>query len=266
MKRITILVCVLALAGCGPTGGGDDDDAAASGCNGEQDIGEFSVDDAYDADGDGFFDPDDPGCAATYDADELDCDDEDALVNPDAEEVQCNETHDDCDASTEDAVDNDADTYTECDGDCDDSSQLIHPGADDEPCNGIDEDCNGDDGEPCDVEYSGTWQLTSDVVYSCDAATIDFDGLLINQEGTGIVVSVQGDGPDNLQGDFTSDTQFTAEQVVGAGSGCSQNYSMLGTFTSADVLAGSLTVNFAGADCSAKGCASGNHPFEATRE
>lgn len=266
MKRTLTLLCVLSLAACGPTGGGDDDDADASGCNGEQDLGEFAVDDAYDADGDGFFDPDDPGCAATYDADELDCDDSDALVHPGGTETECNDTDDDCDSSTPDAVDGDADGYTTCDGDCDDSSQLVNPGATEVECNGIDEDCNEDDGEPCDVDYSGSWSLTSGVFYSCGAATIDFDGLVINQEANGVAVSVQGDGPDNLQGDFTSDTQFTAEQLVGAGSGCSQNYSMIGTFTSTNALTGSLTVNFAGADCSALSCASGAHPFEASRD
>ena len=73
------LVFALPLMACGGNGGaGNDDDAAANSlCNGVQDVGEFTVDDTFDVDGDGYFDESDPGCALNYEAAQLDCNDDD---------------------------------------------------------------------------------------------------------------------------------------------------------------------------------------------
>ena len=266
-------LCLLALlvGGCPPST--DDDDASGSLCNGERDTGEFSTDDTFDADGDGFFDPDDPGCAETYGPGELDCDEEDAFVNPGADEVSCNDKDDDCDSSTGDATDSDGDGHTDCDGDCEDDDPDIHPGADDIPCNGIDEDCNGSDGEPCGTDYSGNWTLGSEVIYSCGGGggvQVGFDALAITQDHDEVAVTPDGcptcTGPSALQGDFISENQFSAEQVIDAGSGCEQHYGMLVTFTSADAFNGSLAINFVGADCAGMGCTGQNLAFSGTRD
>jgi len=132
-----------------------------------------------DTDGDGFGDP----AAATVSceqpsgtvADDSDCDDADAAVNPDAAEV-CNDVDDDCNGWTDaddpgvtDAVtfyaDSDGDghgvsTYTTeaCEApsgyvdnadDCDDLDAAVSPDAA-EVCNGLDDDCSGaaDDDDP----------------------------------------------------------------------------------------------------------------------
>ncbi|MFN8153723.1 MAG: MopE-related protein [Bacteroidia bacterium] len=96
-------------------------------------------------------------------ANNLDCDDNNAAVNPAATEI-CNSIDDDCDGSVDEGVllpfyaDTDGDGYgvtgssvqacsapigyVAVDGDCDDNSNAVHPGAT-EYCNGIDDDCDG---------------------------------------------------------------------------------------------------------------------------
>lgn len=274
MKRLLPLLVLplsLLLGGC-PAGNSDDDDASSSLCNGERDTGEFSTDDTFDADGDGFFDPDDPGCAATYDADQLDCDEDDAFVNPGADEVACNDKDDDCDSSTADATDGDSDGYTDCEGDCEDDDPDINPGADDPPCNGTDEDCDGNDGEPCGTDYAGVWSVSPAVAYTCGggAVEVDFSSIQIAVDHDDVTVTPDGcggcTGPTNLEGAFTSDNQFSAEQVMGTGSNCDANFSMLVTFTGADAFNASLAINFGGADCAGLGCSGQNLPFSGTRD
>ncbi len=265
-----LALSIMLASGCGPLRD-DDDDAAGSACNGERDIGEFETDDVFDADGDGFFDPDDPGCAATYSSEELDCDDSDSAVNPDATEMVCNEQDDDCDPDTADENDLDLDNYSDCDGDCDDGNQSVNPGAEEIPCNGIDEDCNLDDGEPCDTNYSGAWSLSSEVSYSCDggAVQVGFSSVAITHEDSSVSVVPDNcstcTGPTSLQGSFFSDTQFEANQTVDPSSSCEKRYSFVSTFTGPDDFSGSLTINFIGADCVTVGCSGQNFTFTGSR-
>ena len=273
MRSLLLMVPALCLltTGC-PTSSTDDDDASDSLCNGERDTGEFTTDDTYDADGDGFFDPSDPGCAATYDADQLDCDETDAFVNPGEEEVACNSKDDDCDGSTRDASDLDDDGYTDCDGDCDDGDPDINPGADDVPCNGVDEDCNGSDGEPCGSDYAGDWSLSPTVAYACGGGAVetDFAVMTIAVDHDEVVVTPDNcptcTGPNTLDGAFTSDNQFSAERSMTTTSDCDVNYSMLVTFTGINAFNGSLAVNFAGADCGGLGCSGQILSFAGTRD
>ncbi len=101
-----------------------------------------------------------------YVADDTDCDDSDADVNPGETEV-CNEVDDDCDGTTDEDDAADASTwYADDDGDgygdasdaevscsqprdhvsdatdCDDTDEDINPG-ETELCNDVDDDCNG---------------------------------------------------------------------------------------------------------------------------
>ncbi len=144
-----------------------------------------------DADGDGFGDASISAVSCEppsgFVADDTDCDDGAALVNPDAAEA-CNGVDDDCDGSTDEAgavgesswyADLDGDGYGDpaaglasCDApsghvadsdDCDDTDAAINPGAS-EICNGVDDDCDG---------------LTDDADGSVTGATTwyaDFDG------------------------------------------------------------------------------------------
>jgi len=90
---------LLALVGC------DNDVGLAQNarCDGVLQPGETTVDDAFDADGDGFFDGNVPDCAETYAAEDLDCDDGDDTVHPGAEEICGDDIDNDCDGDDESA-------------------------------------------------------------------------------------------------------------------------------------------------------------------
>ncbi len=166
-------------------------------CNGEDDDCDGLVDEAdavdagtwyADADGDGYGDPDDSvtSCSQPLDrvADDSDCDDGDATVNPAADEV-CDGVDNDCDGAVDedDAIDP-LTWYADADGDgygdvndtalgctapagyvanrsdCDDTDAAVNPDAD-EQCDGIDNDCDGDVDED-DAVDAGTWYTDAD--------------------------------------------------------------------------------------------------------
>jgi len=170
---------------------------AAEVCNGFDDDCDELIDDADpdvtgqptwygDGDGDGFGDADDAtvACDAPPDAvaDDTDCDDGDASVNPDAVEV-CDGVDNDCSSGVDDGLpDADADGVCDaldaCEGDdasgdgdgddycadldCDDAASAIYPGAQ-EVCSGVDDDCDGlvDDADDS-VAATTTWYVDSD--------------------------------------------------------------------------------------------------------
>jgi hypothetical protein len=179
-------------------------------CNGEDDDcdGSTDEDDALDVgtwyadvDGDGYGDP----ASTTLDcelpsgfvADDSDCDDSDASINPSASEA-CDGVDNDCDGTVDEDdatdaatwyADDDNDGYGDpavsavaceapsgylADGtDCDDNDDDVHPGAT-ELCNGFDDDCDGtvDEDDAADV---ATWYADVDGDGYGDAATTDID-------------------------------------------------------------------------------------------
>ena len=92
----------------------------------------------------------------------VDCDDNNAAVNPGVEEILYNGMDDDCNPTTPDMVDADGDGYAG-NVDCDDTNPAINHGATDIPNNGIDEDCDGKDAteeeETCTSEISANLNL-----------------------------------------------------------------------------------------------------------
>jgi hypothetical protein len=134
--------------------------AETAACNGRLEQAEDYVDSAFDADGDGFFDANNPDCAATYPPERLDCNDMVAEVNPAFGEVECDGLDNDCNADTLDGVDQDQDGFTTCEGvangdDCDDFNPDRYPGAGEEICNSIDDDCNDETPDEVDADNDG---------------------------------------------------------------------------------------------------------------
>ena len=128
---------------------GDDDtgdDDTGDDDTGDDDTGDDDTS-PVDADGDG------------YDS-SVDCDDNNAAVNPGAAEVCDNGVDDDCDAATLDLFDGDSDG-DDCSVDCDDGDAAVGPSQAEVCDNGVDDDCDAatvdlfdldGDSATCDVD------------------------------------------------------------------------------------------------------------------
>lgn len=237
----------LILAGCGQ----DVSIAKQAVCDGALQGPEETVDSPFDADGDGFFDGGNAGCASVYAAANLDCDDGNAQVHPGAAEAGCDGIDNDCDAATVDADDLDADGYDAC-TDCADADATVSPGTVEIACNGIDDDCDAatSDGteQECRADLSGDFDLDTRVQYECawGFVAIDFDLFEITDRNPEIRVYGEGTNaqPGTMVGTFTTDADFEAENVISGG--CDETYAVTGAFTSNDTFEATFTATFTG--------------------
>jgi len=160
-------------------------------CDGLDNDCDDEVDENLDCDGDGYASTNQQGV-------EIDCDDNDAAVNPGQLEICGSAVDNDCDGTADsseevctDAIDDDLDGYSENDGDCDDSDPEVYPGAE-EVNDTFDNDCDGqvdeglpgtdDDGDglsendgDCDDSDS---EVYPDAVEVCDTVDNDCDRLV----------------------------------------------------------------------------------------
>lgn len=228
MFRRTYLVPALVLMGACNTDVGI---TGAAICDGIAQEGEETVDAPFDADGDGFFDGANPGCAATYPAELLDCHDGNPDANPQGFELTCNGIDDDCDASTSDSED-----------------EVCDDGVDNDCDTRIDEGCGGGDTGGTDTGGGGgsvNYSFSPPVQYSCAyglGVNMLFDGLVVIDNGSQLYISpnTQGGQPGTMSG--TSATDFTVTNtIVGA---CTEHYEFDGSFTSADQIDGVFRVYF----------------------
>lgn len=182
-------------------------------CDGILNTLEQTVDDGFDLDGDGYFDAESLACQDTYELTQLDCDDDNADVNPGMAEEACNEVDDDCDGDTIDAPDFDEDGATPCDGDCDDAQSAVGPDQVEVACDGFDNDCDSEtpDGEDvdndtytscedCDDENAEVNPATAEVICNgwdddCNPVTPDGDDF----DNDGIVHCFDCDDADPLR-------------------------------------------------------------------
>jgi hypothetical protein len=189
--------CALPLLALLSACGSDQNIAGRPVCDGVLNSSETTVDDAFDVDGDGYFDGAEADCRETYEEAQLDCNDGAPGVHPDAVELTCNGFDDDCDEATVEAPDLDSDGASSCSGDCDDASPFIGPNTPEADCDGIDNDCDAatpdgadqdldtytscedcDDAEPL-VNPAATEAVCNGLNDDCNDLTLDgddFDG------------------------------------------------------------------------------------------
>jgi len=199
-------------------------DGADNDCDGSADVGAADESTWYaDADADSYGDPGSTTSScdppAGHVADDTDCDDSDAAVNPGATEV-CDGADNDCDGSIDVGASDQSTWYADADGDgygdptltasscdqpsgfvaddtdCDDSDAGVNPSAT-EVTDGVDNDCNGviDEGgaSTCagyDQTWSGNLSGTGDYDYQPDGSWYfvstsgDHSGCLSGPAGT----------------------------------------------------------------------------------
>ncbi len=220
MTRFFLLPLFL-LAGCpetdtgkdpGDSGDTDDTDTGETGETG--DCTDSGVTMYADVDGDGYGAGEGVGSCDTARpvnevADNSDCDDTDATINPAATET-CNDKDDNCDGSTDEGLastyytDLDQDSYgdptsstTSCNqppgtstvaGDCNDDDDSIHPDATD-LCSGADEDCDGLTDAPGTASYTATDGTAYDVTGPLAAGTADAPAYVGDQTGYQVEVT-----------------------------------------------------------------------------
>jgi hypothetical protein len=209
-------------------------------CDGLLQPGEGDVvDSVFDADGDGFVDGADEGCAAVFAIHALDCDDGDPAVHPEAGEVPCNGVDDDCAPDTADAGgDNDGDGVGSCD-DCDDEDAMRFPGATEVCWDGIDNDCDGAVDPECGPDYNGQFRLDTRVVQACGLGYVDIDFDVIElrwDPPQATALPTPGVSPPNLTGTIEPDGTFVLEAalVVGTAGACDEYYRLSGRFDGPD--------------------------------
>ncbi len=189
---------------------GIDDD-----CNGLVDDGSLPLTLYYidgDLDGYGVADPltDSLSCSvpAGYSAQNGDCDDLDAAINPGATEI-CNALDDNCDGTIDEGFDQDGDGYSTCQDDCDDNNASINPGilegVDPIYCDNIDNNCDGNVDELYDQDGDGFTicqndcddmndQINPNGVEVCNDLDDNCDGNIDENLGDTYYADADGDG------------------------------------------------------------------------
>ena len=265
---VPLLVLPTLVAACGWDIGvyGKEQTTPVPVCDGKKQPDEEYTDAPFDKDGDGFVDGANIDCKATYDPDDLDCNDTNADINPSVleepcngldddcsdrtpdaedEEIVCNGVDDDCNPNTQDAPDLDYDTFDAC-SDCDDLEPDANPGMDELCDDGIDNDCDDEIDEECVDDYNGAWTLEGPVAYSCAGGlvNVNFSAVQVVDIAPSLTIAVPGSAqPGSMTGSLSGDTFYVSNTLPGT---CTETYSLTGTFTSSDTFEATFQASFTG--------------------
>ena len=115
--------------------------------------------------------------------------------------------------------------------------------------------------------YSGQWNLTTCISYSCDyigipVIQLSFCAVSVFDNYPSMAVTVPG-APQQLLGSFTTPTKFTVA-FTDAG-GCSTTYTLAGEFTAPTACTATFSVDFSGSNCAPTNCRNQSWLFTASR-
>ncbi len=261
---------------CSQQQAADQDDPAAGPpvCDGIlQDSEGFKIDGTFDADGDGAMDANVPECVAYYGTPNVDCNDNDATINPMAVETTCDGIDNDCQTSTEDTPDNDGDGSTVCD-DCDDNDGARAPTRSETCFDSIDNDCDGTVDNDCGQDYNGAFVVDPPINYRCGLVLVQMDVQVLQvvyAPPNLTMYPTTGIQPGSMDGAFSTDTgmpegSFVVDNLIPIPTppGCTEHYTIQGEFTDVDHFAGVLSAEYTGFGC--LNCNDRQFPFRAVRE
>lgn len=187
----------------------------------------------------------------------VDCNDLSPAVNPGVVEAECDGIDNDCSDLTPDGEDFDQDNYDVCE-DCNDSQATVNPGTPEVCDDRLDNDCDTAVDEGC--TYSGVYNLDQRIQYECavffGVAFVDVDFQSVNLLDTNPTIQISpvggGSQPGNMSGSFSTSVDFSVLNTISGG--CTEKYSIAGSFTSATEFTGTFTADFVGSASQCQDC------------
>lgn len=279
--QLRILLVAALLIGCDKAPPTSDEDNFTPRCDGIKQDGEDSVDSPFDLDGDGFFDQSNADCAATFQPNQLDCDDSNPEVNPSRLELPCNGVDDDCREASPENPDSDGDGVGACD-DCDDQNPRRFPGNPEVCFDEIDNDCDSITDNACGEDYNGTWTLAEPIDYECGLAGLppllppipvvqldmaEFFTLWAPPNMT--LGQTVGSSPPPFEGTVELDGAVLLTVQEGVVGDCVRNWTLEGQFIGDDMFEGTIAVDFNGIPLLCGNCPAANGrswPVSATKQ